>query len=434
MARGPQVGPRCAGPPIRDTQRERRCAFTFVPHNPCQARWTAAKYGLAGAPAHMQRITCMGPAAAPVLPLHAAAPLEAEDVEEGTAVAGTASAPTSAAAAQHRVQAAVLRLAREIRRPSAYLGYIAFVLFALCRACRPYVWEGAVHMDLLQVFAPWAIPQCPADCAVAALPCALVGRAGGVIECVPISEEVPLHRTVHYVAGVTIPPQSRAEGDPVTFESFYAELGVSTLPTVCDGDCGVDVMMMMQGAVSHVASRNQLRVELSDYLMERIHTPWMLELLCLAQELDQDEVRLACSCSSPFPSLSATGVGEARGALLPTVSTAVAADATEDDDEAEEPKSVDPETVLAMRWASGLEQDSTVLALTRSLPHSVIDEQVALYRARDTAAVAGAKRTEGKVKLSQVRTHQQRMSVALRLHRYCTARGILAEKKCHMDR
>ena len=48
----------------------------------------------------------------------------------------------------------------------------------------------------------------------------------------------------------------------------------------------------------------------------------------------------------------------------------------------------DEEVVGAMRWASKLEDDSCVLALIRSLPKEVVEEQLSLYRRRDETAVA----------------------------------------------
>ena len=130
-----------------------------------------------------------------------------------------------------------------------------------------------------------------------ALPCALVGKPGGVIECAPISEETPLSKLSHYVAGVQIPAQAQDPESAVTFESFYAALGISTLPTVCDGDCGFDVMTSMLGLPAAFATRQQLRVELSEYLLERMGQRWMLDLLVAAQELQQKDVDLCVSAA-----------------------------------------------------------------------------------------------------------------------------------------
>ena len=112
--------------------------------NPCTARWKAAKYGVSGVPVHMQEITCMGPAASPLHPLVAAPPAQipqSRAPEANTAVAGATASDTSTVAAQARVNAAVLHLVRELRRPRAYVGYIAFILFGLCKGRRPRAWE-----------------------------------------------------------------------------------------------------------------------------------------------------------------------------------------------------------------------------------------------------------------------------------------------------
>ena len=99
-------------------------------HNPCLVKWKAERYGPAGPVVHMQRITCMGPAAAPVL-VWTAAPI-ADPSAIKTAVA-VSTHPTSAAhqttvAHNHAAQGIrdqILALAREIRKPRAWIGYIA---------------------------------------------------------------------------------------------------------------------------------------------------------------------------------------------------------------------------------------------------------------------------------------------------------------------
>ena len=108
----------------------------------------------------------MGPTAAPLLPL-TAAPI-AEPSSTTTAVA--ACTPTAGAASideavsnatKHHAIATirnqVLALAREIRKPQAWIGYIAFILFGLLHRVRPQVWEGAHKFCVIEQFAPWAL-------------------------------------------------------------------------------------------------------------------------------------------------------------------------------------------------------------------------------------------------------------------------------------
>ena len=80
----------------------------------------------------------------------------------GTTVnnSGLAAHNDAAASAKHNVILRVLQLAREIRSPRRYVGYVVFVLLALLKRCR---------IDLLQVFAPWAIGRCETTAAVDAI-------------------------------------------------------------------------------------------------------------------------------------------------------------------------------------------------------------------------------------------------------------------------
>ena len=129
--------------------------------------------------------------------------MDAQEVANATAVAVTA-APSSAVAAQHKIETTLLALAREIRGPRAYVGYSAFILMGLLKKCQPCVWEGATFIDLLEVFAPWVKDSCITPVAVRAIPCTLVAQVGGSVELAPISDEHPLSKTCHFVAGLSI--------------------------------------------------------------------------------------------------------------------------------------------------------------------------------------------------------------------------------------
>ena len=187
----------------------------------------------------------MSPIEAPSTPKTAAlkrlkppAPASLPDLTDGSDVntAAVAGVPPEVQA-KHQIDAALLRLAREIRQPRAYVGYSAFVLMGLLKRCQPWAWEGSVCFNLLQRFAPWAIQHCTRVTLVSAIGCALVGRAGGSVECAPISEEHPLHKMSHFVAGSTIPVCEAAVAEKAPrFAAFYAALGVATMPTICDGD------------------------------------------------------------------------------------------------------------------------------------------------------------------------------------------------------
>ena len=329
-----------------------------------------------------------------------------------TAVAATA------VSAQHKIEATLLALAREIRRPRAYVGYSAFILMGLLKKCQPCVWEGSQFIDLLEVFAPWAKEHCTQKLPLTAIPCALLAKARGSVELVPISDEHPLSKTCHFVAGIEIPGPAVA-GETCRFEAFYSSLGVATLPTVCDGDCGLDTMILMLGQPPAFEARKKLRIEISDYLLSRIGEPWMHEIMVACQEvvLHDDDVNLYKS--------GGTQLKEVPIAPAPAVAEPA-------DEVVADPKDVvtpDGETFAAMRWASGLEDDSNVLSLIRALPKAIIEEQVRLYATPAETAVAETSTKKEKIGLCPNPRHHVRMLVAQRFHLYCQREGIVPDRR-----
>ncbi len=350
---------------------------------------------------------------APASPIH----VDSQGVTNATAVAVTAAA-SRAVAAQHTIEATLLALAREIRRPRAYVGYSAFILMALLKKCQPCVWEGASFIDLLEVFAPWAKEHCTTPLPVRAVPCGLVAQAGGSVELAPISDEHPLSKTCHFVAGITI-PECQAPPSSCSFEALYASLGVAILASVLDGDCALDVMTMMLGIPPSGSARNDLRIELSDYLMARIGEPWLHDIMVACQELRQEDVSLYRS-------------GDAKILAAPTAPAPAVAESAVAAVEQKEVVTPDEETFAAMRWASKLDDDSCVLGLIRSLPKEVVEEQLSLYRRRDETAVAVTAQEQDpkpRIHLSPNARYHTRVLVAQRFHSYCQTNGIVVEKR-----
>ena len=237
------------------------------------------------------------PQKAPLHCIHPAAPMppdldppQPQSGESATAVAVTAVLP-SPVAAKHRIESKLLALAREIRRPRAYVGYSAFILMGLLKKQRPCVWEGTNFIDLLQVFAPWALESCTSTFPMTAIACTLIAQSGGGVELAPICEQYPLVRTGHFVAGIDMPVYEVTE-PTCSFESLYASIGVACVATVVDGDCGLDVMTMMLGIAASFSARKDLRIEISDYLIARIGEPWLHDVMAACQELCQEDVNL----------------------------------------------------------------------------------------------------------------------------------------------
>ena len=187
--------------------------------------------------------------------------------------------------------------------------------------------------------------------------------------------------------------------------------------------CGRELIAyphMMSGLPQSLETRNQLRIELSDYLLARMGEQWMLDLLVAPRELDGEDFELYCSYGSR-PAARPTTLAPAV-ADPPAYAPDTAAPGAE-----HEPEAVAEESMDAMRWASRLVQDASVLALLRSLPSRHVAEHIALYRKRDKPAVADV--LERELELGKIRTHQQRMYVALRFHTYCKSPGTHADRR-----
>ena len=191
-----------------------------------------------------------------------------------------------------------------------------------------------------------------------------------------IGDDMQLSKMSHYVAGIDIPSAptaavAEATVDEVAFAAFYRTLGVHYLPTMCDGDFGLDVMCLILGVERSLHERTPLREELSDYLIDRQDESWMLDILVTSCELEPEEVNLSRSDEM------LAGCGP-----IPLEEGKIAEIALEDPDELEH---VSEETMDAMRWASNIDDDSGVLALVRALPIPIVQEQVRLYNERETA-------------------------------------------------
>ena len=230
-----------------------------------------------------------------------------------------------------------------------------------------------------------------------------------------------LQKVGHFVAGIPI-PEAEVVGTACAFERFYSSLGVGVLGTVLDGICAFDVMAQMLHQPYSVPARNALRIELSDYLIERMGDLWMLDIIVACQELDEEDVRLYRSGGAAIILAAPTAPAPAVEDLaVPTSAVADLALVAPDE-----------ETFAAMRWASTLDDEASVLHLIRTLPKQIVEEQVCLYRGRDEATLAAAALKEGpklKISLGPKALLQTRLLVAQRFHKYCEKNAINTEQR-----
>ena len=342
---------RSSGGDFRDgaCHRVHKCA-----HNPCSARWPPSKYGLDCPPMHLQEVSAsetsqygmlppmhlpeneaaapeqvepaaplqqqVNEAAAPeqvepaaplqqqvependaAVPIPSSVPLRSGHIPTAVAMSpscplmrmGCPQLPAVAEASlfmesEHKVFQLILELARSIRSPRTYVGYTFFVLLGICKNCQPVMWEGSERVNLLEKYAPWALPSAEGDCAVDAVVCCMRSLPTGRAELLQVSEDQPLADCRHFVACHKMTTSQEREGDSI--EAFYGRLGIVLLSTDMDGDCGVDTACRMLGLPTNASSREELRREIADYLLERHATPWMHQLLAVCEELPMEDV------------------------------------------------------------------------------------------------------------------------------------------------
>ena len=305
------------------------------------------------------------PNGAPVHGVDAASAIPAAAVD---LTALTAAPDPAAVAARTNVLRKLMNVAREIQQTRAYVGYSFFALVALCRKCRPCMWEGESRVSIIDTFAPWAHEHGLAAVAVDGV-CCCPGDGGWA----PVSKDYPLHRCRHFVAGVAIAPEN-IDGD--TFSHFYRRLGIAIVPTIADGDCGVDTACLMLGIPQTVKHRERLREEVSRYLMDRVEEYWMQDLMVALQELTSEEVAAARSCGGPAG-------GEAARRLAPqNVAEPVG-------DERSTEAEVDPERAIeVLKWATNCSESAVLENLRLQMPIAVLREQMQLYDARSKTALA----------------------------------------------
>ena len=99
-----------------------------------------------------------------------------------------------------------------------------------------------------------------------------------------------LHKVNHWVAAL----EGGGDLDEVAADPLsqrYHALDRFVLGTVCDGNCGLDVMTQMLQWPQTDESRCRMRQQLYDYVMQPHTEPWLHDMLVLTQELSAEEVQ-----------------------------------------------------------------------------------------------------------------------------------------------
>ena len=155
----------------------------------------------------------------------------------------------------------LLKLSLEIGADEQYVGHSFFVLLALQRNCRPYIWEGSDRIDVVATYVPWADERCTQRCVIDAVSVCMVPSDHGPAQMKRVSETHPLTMCKHWVAGMVLPqPNPIHDTDTEDIEAFYLQRhGMCLIRTVTNGDCGLDVACHMLSMESNKHNFKTLR-------------------------------------------------------------------------------------------------------------------------------------------------------------------------------
>ena len=319
----------------------------------------------------------------------------------------------------------VLRLARDIRSEHAFVGYIFFVILAIMKDVRPFAWEGTTRVDIINVFAPWALAggtRCTTLCTADAVACCLTADDDGPCVMHPVSVEHPLAECRHWLAGhypVTLGGGAPGSTDIV---ALYHTCHVLLLGTVADGNCGPDTACIMLGIPQSRQSRKALRDEVADYICDRCQEDWMHDLLVVTQELSADLLNDArqeahdspAAAIIPEPLVPGSEPGEAS-APASTVA------------EATEPQGcVTHDALAAIQWSTNLTDLSVVRAVCSQLPEWAIQQQLALFRNKAEAPSAIAVKDAEIKLLVRPKYECDRRKACEALHQWLQDKGLAA--------
>ena len=264
------------------------------------------------------------------------------------------------------IRAAMVAHAHYLRRQCTYVGQCSLVLFCISRGVRLHLWEGGTRTDLVSLYAPWAAEHCPEEKTLWADVIAVHLSHG---ELHYICDTVPLGRVNHFVVGEPLVPVSgdasgsHGSGEAASWcDAFYQRLGLRVRETIADGDCALDALCIVSVADRTLASRNAIRAELSNLLLNSLGNSLMENTFAMCQEH---------AVESPGAHAPAVVGSHLAGAADGTVARS-------------------DETSEALAWACGIKNASSAMVgrVRSALPEWCLAGVVQRYMARPSAAGA----------------------------------------------
>ena len=177
--------------------------------------------------------------------------------------------------------AEINRFVDDLQETWSYTGVVAFMVFALLKQLRVFVWYGSQREDIIARYAPWASTQIQAAAPFEAIACRLTMSDAGVASHHIVEDPREVN---HWVACVD---QGGRHGDgaeaddeeTLTFQAVYLSFDRIVTWTVCDGDCGLDVLCLMSGLSRCRLQRDSLRTELSAFVVKHAGNRALISIL-----------------------------------------------------------------------------------------------------------------------------------------------------------
>ena len=261
------------------------------------------------------------------------------------------------------------RFVDDLQQTWSYTGVAAFMVFALLKQLRVFVWYGSQREDIIARYAPWASTQILAAAPFEAIACRLAVSDAGVASHHIVEDPREVNHWVACVAtGGRLGDGAEADDEEtLTFQAMYLSFNRIVTWTVCDGDCGLDVLCLMGGLSRCRLQRDSLRTELSAFVLKHAGNRALISILFQLVEVTEH-----------------LGLFElaAAGAEL------VVDDAHHGDGEAPRPiraRDFTEEEMCAVMWKCKLNKPSPeyLQILIRALPEWCIQSAVQDYKARE---------------------------------------------------
>ena len=276
----------------------------------------------------------------------------------------------------------------------AYIGVSAFLLLALSRRMRLYVWYGLQRVDIVQEYAAWAAEAITTETSIEAIGCIVSKDEATGDENLRVPEDA---RDVnHWVACVhsgdchgdgVEAVESHGDGalanldgssdDTRTFAATYLSVNRIAIGTIADGTCGLDVMCWMLGLKRDSAHRQVLRCNLSAFVLRHVGNRALVQSLFTLGEADKQLGLFELTDAG------AVVLADAGHDASASHGDGCSASSSHGNGEVVVRACTDEER-LAVRWKCGLHAASpeAVMNVLRALPEWCLEQAVTDYKAR----------------------------------------------------